>query len=170
MNRLENYPLHESQRGYFGRALYEAMAENEDIFLIAIDLGYKLFDPHFEDFPDRCINPGAAEMASIGIGVGLAMEGKIPICYSITPFLLYRPFETIRNYVNQEQIPVILVGGGRDRDYSSDGFSHHAEEDGGIMMMLENIEPYWPKTKEEIPELLREIIKSKKPTYLNLCR
>jgi transketolase C-terminal domain/subunit len=53
----------------------------------------------------------------MGTAVGMAMEGKIPIVYSITPFAIYRPFELIRNYLSHEQIPVKIVGGGRDKQY-----------------------------------------------------
>ena len=168
--RLENYPLHESMRGYFGKSLYEQMAKNDRVFLLVGDLGYGLFDPHFADFPDRCINTGAAEQSLITIGVGLSVEGKIPVCYSITPFLLYRGFEVIRNYINGEKWPVILVGGGRDRDYIHDGPSHWAEEDKQVMALFPNIQSYWPETKEEIPKLLAQILASGKPTYLNLRR
>jgi len=92
--RLKDYPLHESMRGYFGRALYKEMASNEDIWLVTADLGYKMFDSHFEDFPERVINVGASEQAGVGICVGLALQGKIPVFYSITNFTLYRPFES----------------------------------------------------------------------------
>jgi transketolase C-terminal domain/subunit len=53
----------------------------------------------------------------IGAATGMAMEGKIPVVYSITPFLLYRPFVFLRNYLHHENIPVKLVGGGRNKDY-----------------------------------------------------
>ena len=91
-------------RRRFQELLTEEMAKNEDIFLLVGDVGYRVFDHLREDYPDRVINPGAAEQLMIGMGVGLAMEGKIPVCYSITPFVLYRPFEFIRNYLHHEQI------------------------------------------------------------------
>lgn len=159
---------HDSMRGWFAYELYNKMRMNKDIYLLTGDLGYKMFDYIKNRYKNRFINVGAAEQTLVGVGVGLALEGKIVICYSITPFLLYRPFETIRNYVNREKIPVILVGGGRDRDYLDDGFSHWCEEDKRVMRIFKNIKSYWPETKEEIPPLLTKIIKSKKPTYLNL--
>jgi len=162
--------FHQSMRGYFAGALYNLMEKNKDIVVVTGDLGYGLFDKIRDDFPKRFINVGAAEQTLVGIGVGLAMEGKIPVCYSITPFLLYRPFETIRNYVNREKISVILVGGGRGTDYLKDGFSHWAEEDKDVMKLFPNIEPYWPDDKEDIIDLLPKIIEYKKPTYLNLKR
>ena len=77
-------------RRRFQELLTEEMRKNEDIVLLVGDVGYKVFDHLREDYPDRVINPGAAEQLMIGMGAGLAMEGKIPVCYSITPFVLYR--------------------------------------------------------------------------------
>jgi transketolase len=161
---------HDSQRGYFAYELHQQMRKNKDIFLVVGDLGFKMFDSIQNSYPDRFINTGAAEQSLIGISVGLALEGKIPFAYSITPFLLYRGFETIRNYINREKIPVKLVGGGRDQDYLHDGFSHWAEEDKKVMRIFNNIKAYWPETKEEVPNIVKEMVKKKKPYYLNLTR
>ena len=102
-----------NQRQRFTELLTEEMRQNKDIILLVGDVGYKVFDHLREEYPDRVINPGAAEQLMIGMAAGLAMDGKIPVCYSITPFVLYRPFEFIRNYVNHENLPVKLVGSGR---------------------------------------------------------
>lgn len=161
---------HESMRGWFAFELHAQMRTNSGIWVVTGDLGYGMFDKIKRDFAKRFINVGAAEQTMMGIGVGLALEGQVPVVYSITPFLLYRPFETIRNYLHREGIPVKMVGGGRDRDYEIDGYSHWAEEDRQIMAILKGIESYWPETKEEVPELLERILTNGKPSYLNLRR
>ena len=111
-----------SVRKVFVRLLHEAMRENEDIVFIIGDLGYGHFDAIREEFPDRVFNPGAAEQLMLGMACGLALEGKIPVCYSMTPFILYRPFEVIRTYIDHEKIQVILAAAGRDKDYGAAGF------------------------------------------------
>ncbi len=157
-------------RGWFAHELYCHMEENSRIWLVSVDLGYGMFDKIRKDFPDRFVNTGAAEQAALGISVGLAYEGIFPVVYSITPFLLYRPFETIRNYVNKEAVPMLLVGSGRDKDYSHDGFSHWSEEDKELMKLFPNISSYWPEEKEDIPELMKSITEHNSPSYLNLRR
>lgn len=159
-----------NMKGWFAYELYKQMANNKEIWLIVGDLGYKMFDYIKRDFPKRFINVGASEQTMIGISIGLALEGKIPFAYSITPFVLYRPFETIRNYVNYESIPVKLIGAGRNKDYFDHGFCHWAPEDKKVMKIFKNIEPNWPKKKEEIPHLVRKMVKSNKPCYVNLTR
>lgn len=169
-DRLINYPHHPSMRGAFGFALYNHMVKNQDIVTITGDLGYPLFNPHQEDFKDRFYNVGAAEQFMMDFAVGLALGGKIPVVYSITPFLLFRPFETLRTYINHEKIPVILIGSGRDDDYKHDGFSHYAGDDHDFLSHLENINSYWPETTEAMEKVLQQALVSGKPTYINLKR
>src|SRR3989344_3555766 len=116
--------IKDNQRAAFAASLHSQMLKNKNIWVVTGDLGYGMWDRIRDDFPDRYLNVGASEQAMMGIAIGLALEGKIPFTYSITTFLLYRPFETIRNYINYEKIPVKLVGAGRDKNYLHDGISH----------------------------------------------
>lgn len=155
-------------RRVFADILHQQMARNKDIWVITADLGYKMWDAIRDDYPERFLNAGASEQAMMGIAVGLALEGKTPVVYSITPFLLYRSFETVRNYVNHEKIPVKLIGSGRGRDYAHDGFSHWAEEDRDILKILNNIESCWPEDASELSAIIEKMLKSSMPFYLNL--
>lgn len=157
-------------RRRFADEIYKAMKTNNNIFVVTGDLGYKMWDQIRQDFPNKFINVGAAEQSLIGVGIGLALEGKIPIVFSITSFLLYRPFETIRNYIDHEKIPVILVGSGRDKDYLHDGFSHWSEEDKEVMKILKNINSVWPESADEVSKITLKIINSHQPWYINLKR
>ena len=163
IEKREDYPLHDSIRGWFGRELYFQMAKDKRIRLIVGDLGYKLFDQHRQDYPDRFLNTGAAEMSMMGIAVGMAQEGLKPFVYSITTFLLYRPFETIRNYIDHEKAPVRLVGSGYEHDYKHDGFSHHPDEQREVLKLWPNITTLFPQTREELPDLVKQMVKEDKP-------
>lgn len=146
------------------------MKEDDSIFFITSDLGYGLFDRIRNDFPDRFYNVGAAEQCAMGISVGLAISGKIPIVYSITPFLLFRSAETIRNYVNHESVPVKMVASGRDDDYSHDGFSHYAGDDKDLLHIWPNIITRWPIDEQALITDIEEMFHIDKPFYLNLKR
>lgn len=170
MNNFGIKYRYNNMKGWFVYELHKQMKKNKKIWVVVGDLGYKMFDHIKRDFPDRFINVGASEQAMVGISVGLALEGKIPIAYSITPFVLYRPFETVRNYINYESIPVKLIGSGRNKDYLDHGLCHWAEEDKKIMKILKNIEAKWPEDLNEIPSLVAKMIQNNKPWYVNLKR
>lgn len=157
-------------RKTFGNLLYSEMNNNTNIYTITADLGFGILDNCKNNFSERFFNTGAAEQLMIGIGIGLAENKKIPICYSITPFLLYRPFEFLRNYVNYENLSVKLVGSGRDRDYSHDGISHWAEDDEIVLKAMPNIKIYKPNTIDELKNCWEEFVYSPQPCYLNLKR
>ena len=155
-------------RKEFASFLHDEMSYNEKIILLTGDLGYGLWDRIKIDYPDRFYNVMSSEQLMVGAATGLAMEGLIPLVYSITPFVLYRPFELLRNYLNHEQIPVKLIGGGRDKDYGYLGFSHWAEEDIKVLSTLENIQLFKPENPTK--KLYREFLYNEQPSYLNLSR
>ena len=157
-------------RRYFSKLLHDEMAKNESLFLLTGDLGYGLWDNVRRDYPKQFCNVGSSEQLMMGMATGFAMEGKIPIVYSITPFLLYRPFEIIRNYLDHEKIPVKLVGGGRNQDYGYLGFSHWASDDKRIMSVFDNIVVSHPETDEELESMFSEFLYDDRPRYLNLKR
>jgi transketolase len=152
-------------RRKFAVDLFELMTKDENIVFITADMGYGAFDKIRDELPGQFYNVGAAEMAAVTIAVGMALSGKIPVVYSITPFLIFRPMEAIRNYLDHESIPVILVGAGRDKDYLHLGFSHYATGH-EILKCFKNINFIVPEGDFD----LKEIIYSGKPTYLNLKR
>lgn len=149
-------------RKEFARLLLEEMRINPNIILITADLGYGLLDEIHDTFPDRFFNVGAAEQAMMGVAVGMALNGKIPICYTITPFY-DRCYETIKLYLEHEKIPVKLVGSGRDKDYEHDGISHW-ETNTYKMVNLR------PTSKNKLAILFHQFIQHDKPIFLSLKR
>lgn len=165
-------PVHDSIRGWFAAALHTEMEKDDRIWLVTADLGWKMWDNVRDDFPDRFINVGASECAALGVGIGLALSGKVPFVYSITTFLLFRPAEWIRNYLNHEQVPVRLIGSGLNDDYKHDGISHQPSrgEIGDYFSVFDNIQYYFPETKELVPDTLKSMIKRHQPSFMCLRR
>ena len=159
-----------SVRKKFTELIYNEMGKNNHIILVVGDLGWKQFDQHRLTYPDRFINVGAAEQLMLGVGIGIALENKIPILYSMTPFLLYRPFEFIRNHLERDRIPVKLFGAGRGMDYDWLGWSHWAHDDKDHLSGFKNIEKIWPENADEMSKIFNSIIYSNKPYYINLSR
>lgn len=156
-------------RKLLSELLYKTLKENEDVWVITADLGFGVLDKIRQEFPERVVNVGASEQLMIGAAIGLAQSGKIPLCYSITPFLLFRPFEWLRLYVDHENIPVKLIGIGRGDDYGQ-GFSHDATGDTLALDMLPNIVQYIPDTLEDLSSNWNDFIFNNKPSYVNIRR
>ncbi len=164
--------------------MHKVLTEHEDVYFLMAGLGYPRVDEFLEKYPNRAFNTEASEQATLDMAVGLAYAGKIPVVYSITPFLLYRGFETIRSYINHEDLPVILVGVGRDDDYSKhDGFSHDAQDDKKLFFgawddsdglleagILDNVECAWPDSPTQLEEEIQLAIRDRIPTYINIPR
>jgi len=165
---MENKEWHQSQRGYFAGAFFDAMKKDDSIYLLTGDLGFGMLDRLLETYPDRCINCGASEQAMLGIAVGLALEGKKPFVYTITSFFL-RCAETISLYLDHENIPVRLVGGGRGSDYSHDGASHDCLK---AQKFIESahITEHYPLDKEEIPTIIKLMLDKDEPSFISLKR
>jgi len=160
-------------RRRFFKLIHELMAKDKDIYFLTGNLGYVGIDPIKKDYPERYIDCGAAECGMVGAAVGLSLSGKKVFCYSITPFLLWRPAEWIRNYLDYESIPVCLCGSGREDDYKTEGFTHYAGDDYGLMSLTHgvfDINSCWPETEEEMEQVVKMFIKKPVPTYLNLKR
>lgn len=155
-------------RKLFVKFLLEKMNNDKNTILLSGDLGYGLFDQIRERFPEQFYNFGSSELTMVTAACGMALEGKKVYCYSITPFILWRPFEAIRNYLDKECIPVKLMGGGRDRDYGYLGFSHWGDDDLKFMNNFEKIISRKPFDDESLLQILEDAHHCKYAYYINL--
>jgi transketolase C-terminal domain/subunit len=150
--------------------LFEVMRKNKKVYLIFVGLGYPRLEEFKEKFGDRAINTEAAEQTAMDIAVGLAYSEKIPFIYTITPFLL-RGFETIRTYINYENLNVKMIGAGVDDQYSRhDGFSHEACDIPNILYTLRNIIHFYPKTVNDMNNMIDRMVKDKRPSFINVSK
>ena len=157
-------------RNNFARLLNDEMSRNSQVRMITADLGYGILDAVRSTHPTATYNVGAAEQLMLGVAIGMAQEGLIPVCYSMSSFVLYRPFEFIRNYLNHEGTNVKLVGSGRDQDYDHDGISHWAHDDEAVLASVPNVRIYKPETVDDLIEQFPAFIQDTGPAYLNLKR
>ena len=119
-------------RRRFGKLINELAKKDKKIVLLVGDIGYGIFDDFRKNNPDRFFNLGICEQSLIGTASGMALEGLKPWVYTITPFLIERPFEQIKLDIDQQNVNVNLVG---FADYPELGPTH-SELDGEKLMML----------------------------------
>ena len=152
-------------RKEFAKFLVEIAQADNDIYLLVGDIGYKIFDEFRKKFPKRFINMGVCEQSIIGVASGMALSGLKPYIYTITPFLIERPFEQIKLDIDQQNVNVKLVG---YADYPDHGPTH-AELDGKkLMSMFYNIISYFPNNSMQTKEALLESYRSGKPAFISL--
>ena len=154
-------------RNAFGKWFSNRTHENCDI-LISGDIGYGIFDDLINNRPNDFINFGIAEQNMIGVAAGLSKNGFTPWVYTIIPFLVFRPFEFIRNLICYDFANVKLVGVGGGLVYDSLGYTHFAVEDLSALSQLQNLKiltPYSPINTQECAEIARSFLG---PTYLRL--
>ena len=119
-------------RRKFGKLINKLANKDKKIVLIVGDIGYGIFDDFRKNHPKRFFNMGICEQSIIGLSAGMALEGLKPWVYTITPFLIERPFEQVKLDVDQQKANVKLVG---FADYPSLGPSH-SELDAKRIMKL----------------------------------
>lgn len=152
-------------RKIFGKTIVELAEKDSSIHLLLGDIGYGVFDEFREKFGDRFHNLGICEQSMIGVASGMALEGLKPYVYSITPFLIERPFEQVKLDIDQQNVNVKLVG---YADYPTHGPTHQELDARTLMGMLKNTECYFPKNSSETRQFLLESYNHEKPTFISL--
>ena len=157
-------------RSAFIHALTGLAKNDRRIVLATGDLGFKVFDDYRYQCPTQFLNVGVAESNLMGIAAGLALEGKVPFCYSIASFLTMRPFEHIRNDICFHHANVKLVGVGGGFSYGPNGPSHHALNDVALMRTLPEMAVLAPGDIHEAAWAVEAAYKHKGPVYIRLGR
>ena len=157
-------------RNYFANSLYKKIKKNRKIILLSADIGNRLFDKIKKDFPNNFLNCGIAEPNMITFATGMAKEGFVPTCYTITNFLIYKSIEQIRNDAIYNKNKIILVGTGSGMSYNHLGPTHHSLEDIGLLNNLPNIKILSPADNNDLEEHLKHSFNNKnnQTTYLRI--
>ncbi len=152
-------------RKEFGKAIVELAEKDPNIVLIVGDIGYGIFDEFKTKFPNRYFNFGICEQSMIGAAAGMALEGLKPYVYTITPFLIERPFEQIKLDIDQQNVNVKLVG---YADYPNQGPTHTELDGEYIMKLFKNINSYFPKNSPETRDAIFKSYTSNSPAFISL--
>jgi transketolase len=152
-------------RRKFGKILSELAKKDKKIILIVGDIGFGIFDDFRKNHPNRFFNLGICEQSIIGFASGAALEGLKPWVYTITPFLIERPFEQVKLDIDQQQANVNLVG---FADYPTLGPTHSELNAKKLMGLMKNIKSFYPKDSRETEKFFQKTYKIKGPTFMNL--
>ena len=139
--------------------------KDDKIILLVGDIGYSVFDDFRKNHPKKFINLGICEQSIIGVASGMALEGLKPWVYTITPFLIERPFEQIKLDIDQQKVNVNLVG---FADYPTLGPSHAELNAQELMKLFKNIQPFFPKNSDETELAIKQSYENNGPNFISL--
>lgn len=137
--------MDKTMRKQFGKTIVELAEKDERIVLLIGDVEQEMAE-FKERWPERFFNLGLCEQTIISMAAGMALEGLKPIVYSITPFLIERPFEQIKIDIDEQDLPVMLIG---YEDYPTHGPTHRPLNAEGLVSLFKNIKGYFPRNSAE---------------------
>ena len=152
-------------RRRFGNIISQLAEKDEKLYVIVGDIGYRVFDEFRDKFPNRFINMGICEQSIISVASGMALEGLKPWIYTITPFLIERPFEQIKLDIDQQNVNVNLVG---FADYPTLGPSHTEINAKKMMKLFNNIESLFPSDGDETEKMILQAYEREGPSFISL--
>ena len=152
-------------RRRFGKIISQLAEKDEKLYVIVGDIGYRVFDEFREKFPNRFINMGICEQSIISVASGMALEGLKPWIYTITPFLIERPFEQIKLDIDQQNVNVNLVG---FADYPTLGPTHTEINAKKMMKLFNNIESLFPSDGDETEKMILQAYEREGPSFISL--
>lgn len=139
-------------RNIFIEILIALAEKDETIVLLVPDVGFNFLEQFQKRFPDRFFNTGVTEQSTMIIAAGLALSGMKPYVYSMINFVVFRPYEMVRNAVGYHNANVKIFGVSGSEKYKFLGFSHNIrlDEDIHVVAKIPNIKTYCPETKAQL--------------------
>ncbi len=147
----------------------ENFGRNESRFIFLTgDLGFAALENVQAALQERFVNMGVCEQNMISVAAGLAQQGLIPLCYSIAPFAVFRPYEQIRVDLALHQMNVKIVGNGGGYGYGIMGGTHHALEDIAVLSVLQHFACFIPLCNSDVDGACAALFRYVGPSYLRL--
>jgi transketolase len=158
-------------RREFISTLIELAEKDDKIIIIIPDVGFNYLEEFQEKFPDRFFNFGVTEQSTMIIAAGLALSGYKPYVYSMINFVVFRPYEMVRNAVCMHNANVKIIGVKGSEKYKFLGFSHNMlveNEDIKVLENLPNFKTFVIADPAEVRGVIIDTYKSNSPCYIRI--
>jgi transketolase len=143
-------------RQQFPSSILDIMAEDDRVVVLLGDIGVHAFREVFEKYPKRIWNIGICEQSMVGMAAGLAMAGFIPVIHTISPFLVARAYEQIRDDFGFQNLVGTFVGVNVYDTSPNLGLTHSCPEDLDMMQGIPNMNVICPQNPEMFDAILRQ--------------
>jgi transketolase len=158
-----------TMREQMGSTLQDLMDTDPRLAVVLADISTGYFERAAAAHPNRVIGVGIMEQTAVSLAAGLALEGFIPVVHSITPFVVERPFEQIKDDFCYQRLGGNFISTGASYDYGTDGMTHYGMGDVPILRTLPGMEIVVPGTPREFDVLFRAAYADGAPTYFRLA-
>ncbi len=158
-------------RREFASTLMELARKDNKIVLIIPDVGFNYLEEFQKSFPDRFFNFGVTEQSAMIIAAGLALSGFKPYIYSMINFVVFRPYEMVRNAVCMHNANVKIIGVKGSEKYKFLGFSHNLiseDEDIRAVENLPNFKSFIITDPKEVRKIILETYQNNSPCYIRI--
>jgi len=159
----------EDSRRVFVDTLNELAAKDPNIIIITCDVGFNYLDNPNLKF--RVINLGVTELTSTIVAASLALSGYSVWLYSMINFVVFRPYEAVRNAICLHNANVKIIGVKGSEKYKFLGFSHNMiveDEDIKALKNFPNIKSYIVTDPEKAKDVILETYNTNSPCYIRL--
>ena len=153
-------------RRAFGKAIMELGEAHPELVLVTGDVEQEM-SAFKAKWPVRFFNFGTCEQSIMSICGGMACEGLRPVFYSITPFVLERPFEQIKIDIDEQNLPVLLIG---YSDYPHHGPTHTPLNVNRLTMCFKNMCCFFPVDQDSAYGSIKIAFEQKHPAFVSLKR
>ena len=151
----------------FGMGLLESMKEGRDVVVVSSDMARPAGLGRFiTSYPDRFYNVGIAEQNMVGIGAGLASEGKKVIVTAQAAFVSMRSNEQVRQYLGYMKSNMVAVGIGAGFALTFFGNTHYAIEDIAVLRSIPGLTIFSPSDAGQAAKVLCAAIDLDGPSYI----
>ena len=157
-------------RETFIKTLIELAQKDDKVMLVVGDVGFSFIEDFKQKFPKQFLNCGIMEQSMMGIATGLAQQGMKPYVYSMSNFIILRPYEQLRNDICYGNANVKLFGVKGSEAYKFLGMSHNlfGDEEERLLRDLPNLNKYWGKNKDDFEESLLKEYNRLGPAYFSI--
>jgi transketolase len=159
-------------RVVYAQTLNELIERNPNIYCLEADLGKAsaTIPEVSQRNPHNYINSGVQEANMIGVGAGLAREGKIPFCATFTAFATRRCYDQLTISVAYANNNVKIIGTSPGITQGPNGGTHMCFQDLAIMRAMPNMHVYSPADSNELRAVMFHMAATRQPTYMQLVR
>ena len=161
---------HPFMRDVLIQKIQQRAAIDSSIFFLTGDMGAPALDQFRDQLPNNMIHCGISEQHMISFAAGLALEGNLPFCFTLAPFVTARCYEQIKCSVAAMNQPVVLIGLGPGLSYADAGPTHYATEDIAIIDALPNFRIFTPADHISVDHLTERCFSERLPTYIRIDR